>query len=373
MDAAYPAADISLRTADPDPIVIMTPATESEPARTIGQLEREAAPAMLHEGAIYLHEGQTHLVERLDWEEGHAFVQPVDIDYYTESSGVTEIEVLAVHQQEQQGELLRGYGDLEVRSQTTGYRRVKRWTHETLGYGEVDLPETVLQTSGYWLSFAQSLVDRLRARGLWQSDPNDYGPTWQQQRQLARQRDGYRCTQCGAAEKPGRQHDVHHIRPFRSFGYLPGLNENDKIANHLSNLRTLCRTCHQRIERGVRLRSGLGGLAYLLGHLAPLHLMCDPGDLGSHVEPEAEHTSLPTILLYDRIPAGIGLAERLYELQPLLLPAARAALDRCPCAHGCPACVGPMPEGAAALEWDTKELTRVLVEEALDERIADSP
>ncbi len=366
MDAAYPAGDISLRTADPDPIVILASARDAaSPTTTIGQLERQAAQAMLHTGAIYLHEGQTYYVERLDWEEGHAFVQPVEVDYYTESAGVAEVEVLAVHQQEQQGELLKGYGDLEVRSQTTGYRRVKRWTHETLGYGEIDLPETVLQTSGYWLAFDEPLVERLRARGLWQSDPNDYGPNWQEQRQLVRERDGFRCSQCGAPERPTRQHDVHHIRPFRSFGYLPGVNENYKIANQLSNLRTLCRTCHQRVESGVRLRSGLGGLAYLLGHLAPLHLMCDPSDLGSHVEPQPEHTGLPTILLYDRIPAGIGLAERLYELQLVLLQAASEMLNQCPCVHGCPACVGPLPPGAEALEWDPKELTRALVAEAI--------
>ena len=155
--------------------------------------------------------------------------------------------------------------------------------------------------------------------------------------------------QCGAAERPNRQHDVHHVRPFRSFGYLPGVNEAYLEANRLDNLRTLCRTCHQRLERGVRLRSGLAGLAYLLGNLAPLHLMCDPSDLGSHVEPQGIHTDLPTIILFDRIPAGIGLAERLYELQADLLTAARDVLDRCPCTHGCPACVGPVPEGAAGI------------------------
>ncbi|MCO6449219.1 MAG: DEAD/DEAH box helicase [Caldilineales bacterium] len=363
-DSAYPAAEISLRTASPDPIVIMS-RRKDELVLTIGEMERETAPILLHAGAIYLHEGQTYLVEELDWEQGHAYVQPAEVDYYTEASSVAEMEVLAVHQQDQEGELIRGYGDLEVRSQATGYRRVKRWTHETLGYGEIDLPESVLETSGYWVSFTEPLVERLRARGLWQSDPNDYGPNWQQQRERTRARDGFRCSQCGTPERPNRQHDVHHVRPFRSFGYRPGENEAYLDANRLENLRTLCRTCHQRLEQGVRLRSGLAGLAYLLGNLAPLHLMCDPSDLGSFAEPQGIHNDLPTIILYDRIPAGIGLAERLYELQAELLVASQSVLENCSCTHGCPACAGPVPEGTQILDWNPKELTLALVREAL--------
>ncbi len=365
LQSGYPAQGINLRAAG-EPVVIMAqPDLPGDPTTTIGQLEREAAPTLLHTGAIYLHEGQTFRVDRLDWEAGHAFVRPVEVDYYTEASSVTEVEVLSVHQQEQEGDLVRGSGDVEVHSQASGYRQVKRWTHETLGYGEIDLPETVLQTSGYWLCFAEPLVERLRGQGLWQGDPNDYGPNWPAQRDLARARDGFKCTQCGAAERPNRQHDVHHLRPFRSFGYQPGRNELYLAANDLANLRTLCRTCHQRLEQGQRLRSGLGGLGYLLANLAPLHLMCDPTDLGMQVAPQGVHNQLPTVLLFDRVPAGIGLAERLYELQPVLLAAAAGAIAACACARGCPACVGPASEGAEALAWDTKELTRALLRQAL--------
>ncbi|NOX62931.1 MAG: DEAD/DEAH box helicase [Chloroflexi bacterium] len=365
-DSAYPAAEVSLRTASPDPIlIIIQEAEEQKSPEVIGQLERESAPKLLYEGAVYLHEGQTFRVEKLDWEAGHAFVAPVSVDYYTEASTVTEVKVLNVHQETRVGELLKGFGDIEVRSQAIGYRRVKRWTHETLGYGEIHLPEVILETAGCWLAFEKSLVQRLRDRNLWKSDPIDYGPNWVEQRELARARDGFRCTQCGAPERGHRQHDVHHIRPFRSFGYIPGVNNAHLEANRLENLRTLCRACHHRMEQGVRLRSGLAGLAYLLGKLAPLHLMCDPADLGAHVEAEAPHTGLPSIVLFDQAPAGIGLAERLYDLLIMLLEAAAEVVKGCPCAQGCPACVGPSPEGAMAMEWDVKELTRVLLEEAL--------
>ena len=74
--------------------------------------------------------------------------------------------------------------------------------------------------------------------------------------------------------KPIRQHDVHHKIPFRSFTSI-------EEANRLENLTTLCRTCHQKVEQNVRIRSGLAGLGFVLGNLAPLFLMCDPRDLGT--------------------------------------------------------------------------------------------
>ena len=361
MSESYPAGDVSLRTASPDRVLIIRTAD----GETIGEMDRETAPSLLHQGAIYLHAGQSFLVENLDWDAGHALVTPVDVDYYTRSVGSTQAEVLTVHQQTEEGRLLRGYGELEIRSKTTGYRRIKRWTHETLGFGEVNLPETALETTGYWLAVADEIIDKLRELNLWQSDPNDYGPNWPEQRAKARQRDGYRCTVCGAAERPGQQHDVHHIRPFRSFGYIPGVNENYLLANKLENLRTLCRSCHRQVERGQRLRSGLSGLAYLLHNLAPLHLMCDPNDLGYLVDHQAKHTGRPTIILYDKAPAGIGLSERLYDLQPQLLQAALDVVTTCGCNRGCPACVGPASEGAEALDWDVKALTRALLEALL--------
>jgi len=358
MSEEYPAAEVSLRTASPDRFLII----RSEDGVTIGEMDRETAPSLLHPGAIYLHGGQTFLVEELDWEMGQARVRKVDVDYYTRALGSSQARVLTVHQQAREKYLHKGRGELEIRAKVTGFRRVKRWTHETLDVAPLELPETVLETTGYWLAVDDELVAELREMQLWANDANDYGPNWPEQRDRARARDGYRCTVCGARETEGRQHDVHHIRPFRSFGYIPGVNENYLLANRLENLRTLCRSCHQKVERSQRLRSGLGGLAYLLHNLAPLHLMCDPHDLGYLVDARARHTGLPTIILYDQIPAGIGLAEQLYDLQPQLLAAARDVVQNCGCSHGCPACVGPAGAGAEALDWDVKALTRALLD-----------
>lgn len=78
-----------------------------------------------------------------------------------------------------------------------------------------------------------------------------YGPNWQEQRDQARERDKHTCCHCGQKHKKGkRQFDVHHIVPFRTFGYIRGKNDHYLAANDLTNLITLCLSCHVRAENG---------------------------------------------------------------------------------------------------------------------------
>ncbi|HKZ70771.1 MAG TPA: DUF1998 domain-containing protein, partial [Anaerolineales bacterium] len=132
------------------------------------------------------------------------------------------------------------------------------------------------------------------------------------------------------------------LRPFREFGYMRGQNENYTLANELDNLLTLCPSCHHKVETAQRAVSALGGLAHALGNIAPLYLMCDPRDIGSLVESKSKETGGPTITFYDQAPEGIGLSGRLYELHDELLRGALDLVRACPCADGCPACIGPV-------------------------------
>ncbi|MBC8450159.1 MAG: DEAD/DEAH box helicase [Chloroflexi bacterium] len=359
----YPAQEVSLRTASPDRFVIMAREDYGSEPQVIGEVDRFSVPFLLYEGAVYLHEGQSYLVQELDWEGQRALVHAADVGFYTDASSSEQVQVLEVQEQRQDGGAVKAHGEVLVKSKATGYRRVKRYTHENLGWGEIDLPEQEMQTTAYWLSLPEETVERLRLSGLWVSDRMDYGPNWAAQRDLARARDGYQCQHCRAPERPGRQHDVHHLRPFREFGYAPGENEAYREANRLENLVTLCPTCHRQAETSQRVRSGLAGLGYALSHVASLHLMCDPRDLGSITEPRSTSTRLPTITLYEKVPAGLGFSARLYELHRTLLEAARELVSACPCAHGCPACVGPVLDP----EQETKALTLALIEEACGE------
>ncbi|MCB0183456.1 MAG: HNH endonuclease, partial [Caldilineaceae bacterium] len=249
--------------ADEGPVVLQ------QTVQVIGQIDRGSATFLLHEGAFYLHEGRSFYVRALDLAEQRATVTPTAVDYYTEVTAETAITVLATHDERTHRDVMIAHGELLVSSQVVGYRRVKHFTHENLGVFPLEYPPQTLETTGYWFSIMPALQEQLAEQGLWFDAVNDYGLNWQAQRQRVRARDGYRCTQCGRPEASGRQHDVHHLTPFRTFGYVAGLNENYRQANELGNLVLVCRTCHRRLEAGVRVRSGLDGLAYALTNIAP--------------------------------------------------------------------------------------------------------
>ena len=360
----YPAADVSLRTAAADRVVIQV--EEKGGLRTLGEVDALSAPRLVHPGAVYLHEGVSYLVREVDWTAGWARVTEATLDYYTQPITQEVLTVLATEAQEERRGTIRARGPVRVQTQVVGYRKVRWYTHETLGYGEVDTPPYTLETVGYWMVFRPSVLDVLREQGGWRSDPiEDYGPNWEVQRRRALERDGYRCRRCGVPDTPERPLHVHHIRPFRTFGYVPGENEAYKEANRLDNLITLCPRCHRLAETSVRLRTGFSGLAYAIAALAPLFVMAAPGDVGHIAEVQSPHTGLPTITLYDNVPGGIGLAERLYEVHDELLAAAQERVSSCECEHGCPSCVGPVlveeEEG-----WDTKRLTLLLIQAVRD-------
>ena len=133
-------------------------------------------------------------------------------------------------------------------------------------------------------------------------------------------------------------------------------------ANQLDNLTTLCPECHKKAETAVRVRSGLAGLGYVLGNLAPLFLMCDPGDLGTHIEPVGTADfPQPAVVLYDLIPAGIGFSEKLFELHDELIQSALELVGECPCLDGCPSCVGPGGENGAGGKGETLAILKELV------------
>lgn len=348
----YPAANISLRSASPQGVVLQT--TSDDRPLTIGTVDGESALWMVHPGAIYLHEAQSFFVKDLNLEEHIAYLTPILSDYYTEPLRGTEVTILS----ESADETVRGaekkWGELQVTTQVTGFRKRRWYTHENLGEEPLDLPPTDLMTTGYWVSLSEETVSRLREMGAWTNDPNNYGPGWSQLRDRVRARDKYTCQVCGAVETD-RQHDVHHKVPFRAFTSFVE-------ANRLDNLTTLCPSCHHKVEQNVRMRSGLSGLAYVLGNLAPLFLMCDAGDLGSHVEPvENKNFGQPTIVLYDAIPAGIGFSEKLFEMHEELMARALELVSECPCTDGCPSCVGPGGENGYGGKQEALAILRELV------------
>lgn len=360
MAEAYPAADVSLRSASAARVLLQV--EDGSPthfrARLLGEVDRESALWMVHPKAVYLHEAQQYYVQELELERNVATLIPARLDYFTEPLRETAVEVLSVAEEKEQ----KAWGEIQVTTQVTGFRR-KEWdSGHILDQEPLDLPPSELQTTGYWLSIPEATVRALSEAGLWTNAPNDYGPDWANIRARARARDGYRCQVCGLPEGNGRQHDVHHKTPFRFFmRRADDPTRARAAANALDNLSTLCPACHKKAESNVRMRSGLAGLGYVLASLAPLFLMCASEDLGLHIEPEAfALNGLPTLILYDQIPAGIGFSERLYELHDELLARALEHARACGCEDGCPSCVGPGGENGLGGKAETLALLRAI-------------
>ena len=358
---SHPARRMNLRSAGRASVLVEALQSRSTARSAIGEVDQASAQFLVHDGAIYLHDGQSYRVQRLDQGALRAEVVAVDVDYYTEAITETEIELLACHSEHALGPSTAAHGEVAVHAQVIGYRRIQRATHTTLGVYPLQYERTTLESNAYWCQISAETQQALESAGLWFDSVNDYGPNWQAQRVAVRARDGCCCVVCGAGEPPGREHDVHHKIPFRFFGYVPGRNEAYLQANQLDNLLLLCRACHRRMETAGQLQTGLDGLAYLLSQLAPLHLMCDRSDLGVSVARAGQPGSCARIYLYERVPAGLGFSALLCDLHEALLAAACSLVHSCPCAQGCPACVGPVLEGQP-VQLATKRLTLALLE-----------
>jgi len=331
----FAAGNVSLRSTTAS--IISLKVESDAQSQLIGEIDAASAAWLVHPEAIYLHEAESYEVKSLDLEHGICSLVPVDYDYYTIPERNTTIEAFNPRQQEFFSRYSKTFGDLNLRQEVSGYRKVRWQTGETVGHGEVHLPPSFLETKGCWLALEPALVDTLRAENLWTADANNYGPGWAVLKRQILMRDGYRCRACGTSGDESTLH-VHHIQPFKTF-------ESLELANRPSNLVTLCPACHRLAEQNVRLRSGLAGAAYALGNLAPLMVMCDREDLGMLSEPRSVLAQgQPAILIYDSIPGGLGLSEHLYEQHNLWISRAIEMIAECPCHDGCPACVGPIGE-----------------------------
>jgi DEAD/DEAH box helicase domain-containing protein len=353
----YPSQNISLRSASAENVILQI--RDPEQITTLGHVDVGSAHWIAHPGAIYLHEAQTYRVEELDLENHVAFLTPVQLDYYTEPRLETTVELLEEYAHSDTRGGTKAYGEVKVTTQVIGFHKIRWYTQERLGVEELNLPPVDLITTAYWIAVSEETVSKLRDANLWTNDINKYGPNWKRISEVIRARDYYRCQNCGAAESE-RAHDVHHKTPFRAFR-----DENGKImlerANHPENLITLCHTCHRLAEASVRIRSGLAGLSYVISHLAPLYLMCDPRDIGVHSDPRSDLTErLSCLMLYECAPAGIGFSHRLYEIHDELLKHAHTLVGECSCDDGCPSCVGPSGEAGAGGKAESLALLSAL-------------
>jgi len=158
MAEEFPQAGISLRSASDQNFVIID-ITQPTSHRVIGEMDRFTVPMLLHQYAIYLHEGRQFQVERLDFDNKKAYVRAVDVDYYTDANLTVSVKVLDDFDAHPMGEMERHRGEVLVSTIVTLFKKMKLDTQENLGWGPVTLPELEMQTTACWWVMPEALED----------------------------------------------------------------------------------------------------------------------------------------------------------------------------------------------------------------------
>jgi len=291
---AYPADTVSLRSVTSDNFIIIDITGQPE---VIGEVDFSSALTTVHEKAIYLHGAQQHHVEHLDFKERKAYVKQVDVDYYTDAIRYTQVRVLEIAEEARAKEsnpevpdpgpsrgtaipgCVRSHGDVLVRSQVVGFKKIKFFTNENIGSGKLELPENEMHTTSYWITLERPLLESL--------------PFTISERQSG------------------------------MFGLL----------HALESVATLLLMCDRR-----DLGTAIGERPSTPGDDSDALVSVR---IEEAVAANAKEFFEPNLYLFDAYPGGIGFSEPLFRAHELLVANTRELIVECACEQGCPSCVGP--------------------------------
>jgi DEAD/DEAH box helicase domain-containing protein len=240
----------------------------------------------------------------------------------------------------------------------TGYKKIKFFTHENAGYGDVRLPDLEMHTTGFWWTLPARangrwsralLIDALRGAGAaletvssiaLMCEPRDIGRTLGD-----------------ADELEGALPDIDATSPHPADGVALDAPSLHAPSLHAPSLHAP--SLHAPSLHAPSLH-GLPSEAY------PPRAEVRSSDRAALGAPSraAEPHYRPTLFLYDALPGGVGLARRIYERTEELMDRASHLIAHCPCKSGCPACIG-----AAMVHSERKQAARVLLLGALGERV----
>jgi len=154
---SYPADATSLRSVSSDNFVVVDITGEPE---VIAEVSFTTALTTLHEKAIYLHEARQYHVERFDYKERKAYVRRVNCDYYTDAIDYTQVKTLEQFEGEPLGGARKCHGDVRVNRQIVGFKKIKFYTGENVGAGNLSMPEQEMHTTAFWLHFPADFMAR---------------------------------------------------------------------------------------------------------------------------------------------------------------------------------------------------------------------
>ena len=156
-DASFPADGVSLNGFDIDNVAIY----DLEARVVLAEVDRASSPFFVHEGAIYGHQGETYYVERFDYDGRRAYVRKVDCDYYTDAEAEVEVRTTAEDDREDLGAFTASCGTVRVETRVPLYKKIRYYTGENVGAGEIRLPAEVMGTGACWIDVGRELAAEL--------------------------------------------------------------------------------------------------------------------------------------------------------------------------------------------------------------------
>lgn len=299
---AYPADAVSLRTASPENFCIMD-VTQNN--RVIAEVDWSSAPSTVYEDAIYMCQARTYQVKKLDYAQRRAYVKPVEVDYYTDAITATSVKILDGFEREDTPTDAREHGEVHVTWRVSGFKKIKFYSRENVGYGEVNLPDHEMHTTAFWLTLKHETLAKL---GYPRSELLD-----------------------GVV---GLAYCLHHLAPFYLMCDLRDLDRcvGDRAA-----------TWFARSDRDTQGRYSFAPAEDKMESSESwMRTADDPFDRNATLE--AMPVFEPTLFLYDNYPGGMGFSAQIYDRFAELAQRARERLEHCQCESGCPSCVGPPNE-----------------------------
>ncbi len=142
----YPAAQFGLRSTTPDSFAVV----EAQSGTVLGIVERERAYSTVHEGAVYLHLGESYLVRELDLQARTAVVTPYSGDYYTQAKKETNTAIEETLRNERRCGLDLAFGRISVTERVVAYQKKSIRDQSTFETVDLDLPETSFETEAIW-------------------------------------------------------------------------------------------------------------------------------------------------------------------------------------------------------------------------------
>jgi DEAD/DEAH box helicase domain-containing protein len=287
---SYPADEISLRAINPENVVIVD-TTETGNHKVIAEVDWDSAFTTVHDEAIYMLASEQYHVDKLDLEGKKAYVRKVDSDYYTDAMTYTNVRVIDSFENHHDPGAIVEHGEVQVVRKVVGYKKIKFYTSENLGFGDVNLPEKDMHTTSYWFTIPRDLLRKLN---------------------------------------------------FTPEEIIDGLSGLAYTLHHLSAMYLMADT--HDIDHTLGDKSGEWFVNQgKTGRIITSFVSGRPENLNDKTGARIDEFD-PTIFIFDSYPGGIGFSELLYREHFNLLSAVRSLIEKCPCAYGCPSCVGPTLE-----------------------------